>query len=93
MHRPTEQLSSDRYLLGGARAGYPNRQLEEDRLETLTDTLIERVNSLIGAGTGPLLATTPPSVVIRELAARIEALETTVREIAVEVQEIAAHEL
>ena len=93
MHRPTGWLSSDRYLIALAKAGYPHHQREEDRLETLTDTLIERVNNLIEAGTEPLLTTTPTSVAIRELAARIEALQNAVREIAREVQEIAAHEL
>jgi hypothetical protein len=61
-------------------------------LETLSTTLMERVDNLIEAGTEPLLTTTPPSVAIRELAARIEALQNAVREIALEVQEIAAHE-
>ena len=93
MHRPIESLSSDdRYSLARAKAGYPHRQLEEDRLETLTDTLIERVNALIEAGTEPLLTTTPPSVAIRELAARIEALQNAVREIALEIQEFRANE-
>ena len=93
MHQPTGGFSSDRYVIALANAGYPHRQLEEDRLETLTDTLIERVNNLIEAGTEPLLTTTPPSVAIRELAARIEALQNAVREIALEVQEIVASEL
>jgi hypothetical protein len=93
MHRPTGWASSDRYLIALAKAGYPYHQQEEDRLETLTDTLIERVNNLIEAGTEPLLTTTPSSVAIRELAARTEALQNAVREIALEVQEIAAHEL
>jgi len=62
-------------------------------LETLTNTLMERVDNLIEAGTEPLLTTTPTSVAIRELAARIEALENAVREIALEVQEFTAHEL
>ena len=61
-------------------------------METLTNTLIERVDNLIEAGTEPLLTTTPPSVAIRELAARIEALQNALREIAIDVQEIAAHE-
>ena len=90
---PTEGLSSDRYELARAKARYPSGHLEEDRLETLTDTLIERVNSLIESGTEPLLTTTPPSVAIRELAARIEALQNAVREIALEVQKIPAHKL
>lgn len=92
MHWPKGELSSDRYALALAKAGYPHRQPEEDRLKTLTDTLIERVNSLVEADREPLLTTTPTSVVIRELAARLEALESAMREIALEVQEIAAHE-
>jgi len=86
------RLSDDRYALALAKAGYPKRHLEEDRLETLTDTLMERVNTLIEAGTEPLLTTTPPSAAIRELAARIEALQNAVREIALEVQEFTANE-
>jgi hypothetical protein len=62
-------------------------------LESFTNTLMERVDNLVEADKEPLLTTTPPSVVIRELAARIEALENAMREIALEVQEIAAHEL
>ena len=46
---PTEGLSSDRYELARGKAGYPSGHLEDDRLETLTDTLIERVNSLIAS--------------------------------------------
>lgn len=53
-------------------------------------TLTERVDNLIETGTEPLLTTTPTSVAIRELAARIEALQTAVREIALEVQELPA---
>jgi hypothetical protein len=54
-------------------------------------TLTERVDHLIEAGTEPLLTTTPTSVAIRELAARIEALQSAVREIAFEVQQLPAH--
>jgi hypothetical protein len=53
---------------------------------------MERVDNLVAAGKEPLLTTAPTSVAIRELAARIEALENAVREIALEVQEIATHE-
>jgi hypothetical protein len=62
-------------------------------LETLTDTLIERVDRIVQAGKEPLLSTTPSSVAIRELAARNEALEHAVREIALEVQKLAARTL
>lgn len=50
--------------------------------ETLTDTLLERVDKLIQADKQPLLSTTPTTDAIRELAARTEALEKAVREIA-----------
>ena len=59
---------------------------EKVPLETLTDTLVERVDRLVQAGKEPLLSTTPTSVAIRELAARSDALERAVREIALEVQ-------
>jgi len=66
-------------------------------LETLTDTLMKRVDKLVQAGTGaprewgsPLLSVTPPSIAIRELAAEIEALKSAVREIALEVQKLSA---
>jgi hypothetical protein len=85
-------LFSDRYELARGNAGYPHRQLD-DRLETLTSTLMERVGGMVEAGKEPLLATTPTSVAIRELAARTEALENAVREIALEVHKRAAHEL
>jgi hypothetical protein len=61
----------------------------------LTDTLIERVNRLVGARKSrewgsPLLSTTPTSVAVQELAAQVEALEKAVREIALEVQKLTA---
>jgi len=65
-------------------------------LETLTDTLIERVDKLVQAGKpplewgSPLLSTTPTSIAVRELAAQTEALEKAVREIALEVQKLSA---
>jgi hypothetical protein len=54
--------------------------------ETLSDTLIERVEKIVDAHKRPLLSTTPNSDAVRELAARTEALEEAVREIALEVQ-------
>jgi hypothetical protein len=63
-------------------------------LETLTDTLMKRVNKLIRPSRpsrkwgNPLLSTTPSSIAIQELALRTEALENAVREIALEVQEL-----
>jgi hypothetical protein len=63
-------------------------------LQTLTDTLMERVNKLVQPGRplgwgDPLLSATPTAVAIHELAARTEALENAVREIALEVQKLA----
>jgi hypothetical protein len=59
-------------------------------LETLTDTLIERVDKLVEADKEPLLSTTGTSRAIRELFARTEALKNAVREIALEVQKLSA---
>lgn len=52
--------------------------------ETLTDSLLERVDELVQANKQPLLSTTSTTDAIRELAARTEALEKAVREIALE---------
>ena len=68
-------LFSDRYEVARANAGYPHRQLEEDRVETLTGTLIERVGALVDVK-GPLLTTTPTSIAIQGLAARIDGSST-----------------
>jgi hypothetical protein len=57
-------------------------------LETLTDTLIQRVDKLVHASKEPLLSTTPTPTAIGELVARTDALELAVREIAVEVQKL-----
>ena len=74
--------------------------MEERLTDTLigrvdkTDTLIERVDALIQTGKEPLewgspqLSTTPASLAVRELAAQFEALESAVREIALEVQKL-----
>ena len=86
-------LFSDRYELARVKAGYPHGQLEENRLEPLTTTLMERVGNLVAAGKEPLLTTTPTSVAIRELAARIEALENAVREIALAVHKLPTPEV
>jgi hypothetical protein len=59
-------------------------------LETLTDTLIERVDKLVDAGKEPILSTTPTSLAIRELLHRTDALETAVREITREVERLSA---
>jgi hypothetical protein len=66
-------------------------------LETLTDTLMKRVNKLIRPSRSartwgnPLLSTTPSAIAIHELALRTEALESAVREIAREVQKLSAN--
>jgi hypothetical protein len=59
-------------------------------LETLTDSLIERVDRLVQAGKEPILSTTPTSVAIRELFFRTQALENSLREIAREVEKLSA---
>ena len=44
-------------------------------MQSLTETLSERVERLVRANRTPVLSTTPPSVAVAELATRIEALE------------------
>jgi len=64
----------------------------ETPTQGLVDTLIQRVESLVGGHKpsvewgNPLLSTTPTSMAVRELALRVEALELALREIALEVQ-------
>ena len=58
--------------------------------ETLTGTLLERVDKLVQANKQPLLSTAPITDAVGELALRIDALEKAVREIAVEVQKLLA---
>jgi len=71
---------------------------EKAPLETSTDTLIERVDRLVRASKVPLkwgsprLSVTPSSVAIPQLAAQVEALESAVREIALEVQKLSAQD-
>ena len=55
-------------------------------METLTDTLSERIDKLVLASKTPLLSTSSTSLAIQELAARTEMLEKAVREIGLEVQ-------
>ncbi len=63
-------------------------------METLTDTLTERVEKLIQARKAPpewgspRLSVTPISIAVQQLAAETEALEDAVREIALEVQKL-----
>jgi len=64
--------------------------------ETLTETLSDRVDKLVHPRDAPpewgnpLLSTTPNSLAVAALAARTEALEKAVREIALEVQKLSA---
>ncbi len=61
-------------------------------METLTDTLVDRVNALIQADKAPhewgspRVTATPTTVAIAQLATEVAALEAAVREIALEVQ-------
>ena len=59
-------------------------------MESLTDSLIERVDKLVEASKQPRLSTTSTTVAIGELAARTEALESAMREIALEVPKLNA---
>jgi len=59
-------------------------------MEGVYETLYERVDELIGAHKGPLLSTTGTHAAIRELIARSEGLEKAIREVAIDVQELAA---
>lgn len=61
-------------------------------LETSTNTLIERVDSLLESDRQPLLATSPTLVWIHELAVRHASLEKAVREIALELHKLTARE-
>jgi hypothetical protein len=56
--------------------------------ETLADSLLGRVDKLVQTNKQPLLSTTPTTDAIGELAARQEALEQAVREIAIAVQKL-----
>ena len=59
-------------------------------MEAVYETLCERVDELICGYKGPLLATTGTRAAVEEIAARSEGLERALREIASEVQELAA---
>jgi hypothetical protein len=63
-------------------------------VDSLTETLIDRVDALVAPDRrpvlwgNPLLSTTPTSIAIRDLAERMEALEKALREVALEVQQL-----
>jgi hypothetical protein len=65
-------------------------------MESLTGTLMNRVSRLLPATDAQpewgsaSLSTTPTSLAIRDLAARVEALENALREIAKDVHQLAA---
>jgi hypothetical protein len=63
-------------------------------VESLTDTLMQRVADLVPPSRSrewgnPLVSTTPNAIAIPELALRVEALEKALRETALEVQKLA----
>jgi hypothetical protein len=66
----------------------------ESHPEPVAETLMERLNRLVQRVDrplewgNPLSSVTPQSLAIQDLAARTEALETAVREIAYEVQKL-----
>jgi hypothetical protein len=57
-------------------------------METLADTLVERVEKLVRVDKEPLLSGTAPSLAIRELLQRTDALEHALHEIAREVEKL-----
>ena len=59
-------------------------------MEAVYETICERVDELISADKGPLLMSTGTRAAVEELIARSEGLEKAIREIALEVQELAA---
>jgi hypothetical protein len=59
-------------------------------MEGVYETLSARVDELVGAHKRPLLSTTGTDGTIRELVARSDAHEKAIREIAAEVEELAA---
>ena len=67
-------------------------------MESLTDTLIERVGKLVEARNAPRewgsphLSVTPTALAVRELAQQVEALQQAVWEIALEVQRLLSEE-
>jgi hypothetical protein len=70
------------------RAACSSPQREKALVDTLADNLVARVEKLIQAGKEPLLSGTAPSLAIRELLQRNDALEDALREIAREVEKL-----
>jgi len=72
--------------------------MKEVSVETSTHTLVDEVDRLVQSCERPLVwgnppvSTTPTSMAIRDLAARTEALENAVRQIALDVQKLLADE-
>jgi hypothetical protein len=59
-------------------------------MESLTETLSERVHELIDTGRRePILSTTGTRAAVDSIAARLEILEEAVRELTIAVQELA----
>ena len=66
-------------------------------METLTETLIERVDKLVNPNRplewgNPLLSATPACIAIHELAVQTQALAYALREVALEVQRLSGPE-
>jgi len=65
---------------------------EAQVMETLDETLCERVDEAIRSHKRPILSTTGPMAAIGELGSWSQGLEEAIREIALEVQKLAARD-
>ena len=79
-----ERVGLLRLTYGQNRRADPRKEVT---MEAFTDTLIARVDRLVGAK-DTILSTTPTSVAIAELLSRQEALENAVREVALELTQL-----
>jgi hypothetical protein len=61
-------------------------------MEDVYENLYQRVEELLAAHKGPFLSTTGTHTAIKELIARSEAHEKAIREIAFEIQQLAARQ-
>jgi hypothetical protein len=77
-------------LEGADRVDNEVPQESEAAMEGVYETLADRVDVLIGAHKNPLLTTSGTHGAITEILERIEGLEFALREIALEVQGLAA---